>query len=162
MAKKEITKKAVPNTKEKEEYEQRLIDLRRVTRVVAGGKRLRFRACVVIGNRKGKVGLGLAKGADVAIAITKAVKKAEKELIELPPLGENESIPRVVEKKFKASKIILKPAKKGRGLICGGVIRIILELAGIKNATGKILGSHNKINVAQATINALKELFNIV
>jgi len=159
MVKKKISKKPLPNVKEKAEYEQHLVDLARVTRVVAGGKRLRFRACVVIGNKQGEVSVGLAKGADVTTAINKAVKKAEKDIVKLPPLSKDESIPRVIEEKFKATKIILKPAKKGKGLICGGVIRTILELAGIKNVVGKIIGSHNKINVAQATINALKKLF---
>ncbi len=139
-----------------EEFEQRLVDLARVTRVVAGGKRLSFRACVIIGNRNGKVGYGVAKGNDVAIAMEKAVRQAKKNIIEAPIV--DETIPHPIKQKFKAAEIILRPAKKGRGIKAGGVVRVILELAGIKNATGKILGSRNKINNVKATFKALEKL----
>ncbi|MFN3301534.1 MAG: 30S ribosomal protein S5 [Patescibacteria group bacterium] len=139
-----------------EEFEQKLVDLVRVTRVVAGGKRLRFRACVVIGNRNGKVGYGIGKANDVALAVEKAVRQAKKNIIE-PPIV-NETIPHDIKVKFKRAKIVLRPAKKGRGIRAGGVIRIVLELAGIKNATAKILGSKNKINNVKATFIALEKL----
>jgi small subunit ribosomal protein S5 len=141
---------------EETEFEQQLVDLARVTRVVAGGKRLRFRACMVVGNRKGKVGEGVAKGLDVAAAIEKAVKKAKKNLITVPII--NETIPHEVLEKYGAALVLLKPARPGRGIIAGGPVRVVLELAGIPNVTSKILGSKNKINNVRATINALRKL----
>ncbi|MDO8667605.1 MAG: 30S ribosomal protein S5 [bacterium] len=139
-----------------EEFEQKMIDIARVTRVMAGGKRMRFRACVAIGNKKGRVAIGLAKGADVTGAVTKAVNKAKKEFIDIPIV--NETIPHEIYQKFGAAKILFKPAKKGRGIIAGGVVRIILELAGVKNVTSKILGTGNKVNNAKCVIEALKNL----
>lgn len=144
------------NVRQEPEYEQQLVDLARVTRVVRGGKRLSFRACIVIGDRKGKVGVGVAKGADVPIAIGKAVKQANKNLIKVKMV--NETIPHLINMKYGAARILLRPASKGHGIVAGGVMRTVLSLAGIKSATGKILGSKNKINNARATINALKAL----
>lgn len=146
----------LPKINLEEEFEQKLIDLARVTRVVAGGKRLRFRACIVIGNKNGKVGYGIAKGNDVALAMGKAIRKAKKNIIE--PIIVNETIPYEIREKFKAAKILLKPAVKGKGIRAGGVVRIILELAGIKNATSKILGSKNKINNVKVTFQALEKI----
>ncbi len=145
---------------EQDEFEQRIIDIARVTRVMAGGKRLSFRACVALGNRKGKVGIGLGKGADVTIAITKAVNKAKKSLIDVPIV--NDTIPHEIETKFGAAKILLKPARRGRGVIAGGAARIILELSGIKNITSKNLGTNNKINVSKCVIKALDSLKKVV
>jgi len=145
-----------PDVNLEEEFIQRLVDLSRVTRVVAGGKRLRFRACVVIGNKKGRVGYGIAKGNDVALALEKANRLAQKNIIDVPII--DKTIPYEVEAKFKAAKIILRPAGEGKGVKAGGVIRIILELAGVENATGKILGSKNKINNVKATFKALETL----
>jgi small subunit ribosomal protein S5 len=143
--------------KAKEEFESRLLDLTRVTRVTGGGKKLSFRATVVIGNREGKVGLGIAKGLDVAQAIEKAIRKARKNIINVPIL--NETIPHEVEAKFGAARVLLRPQQKGRGLVAGGTVRIICELAGIKNISSKILSrTKNKINNAQATILALSKL----
>jgi small subunit ribosomal protein S5 len=139
-----------------EEFEQKMIDIARVTRVMAGGKRMRFRACVAIGNRKGRVAIGLAKGADVTGAVTKAVNKAKKDFIDIPIV--NETIPHEVFQKLGAARMLLKPAKKGRGIIAGGVVRIILELSGVKNVTSKILGTGNKVNNAKCAIEALKNL----
>lgn len=139
-----------------DEFEQRIIDLARVTRVMAGGKRMRFRACVAIGDKKGKVAIGLAKGADVTLAVTKAVNKAKKDIINV--IIVNETIPHQVYQKFGAAKIIIKPAKKGRGVIAGGAVRIVLELAGIKNVSSKILGTNNKVNNVKCVIEALKNL----
>lgn len=140
----------------RDEFEQRILDIARVTRVMAGGKRMRFRACVAIGDKKGKVSIGVCKGADVTIAVTKAVNKAKKSTIDVPII--NETIPHEIYNKFGAAKILFKPARKGRGVIAGGVVRIILELAGIKNVTSKILGTNNKVNNAKCTIEALQKL----
>lgn len=139
-----------------EEFEQKLLEVSRVIRVVAGGRRLRFRVCLVLGDRKGRVGLGIAKANDVARAVEKAKAKAKKNLIQAPIT--NQTIPHRIEKKFKAAKILLKPASPGTGIIAGGPIRAVVELAGIKNISSKMLGSKNKINNAKATILALKEL----
>ncbi len=143
----------------KDEFESKLLDLARVTRVTAGGKRLRFRAVVVVGNRQGKVGVGVSKGLDVAQAIEKATRMAKKNLITVSLA--KDTILHEVYAKFGAAKIILKPQKKGRGLVAGGVVRIICTLAGIKNVSSKILGrTGNKLNNAQAAIIALKKLKN--
>ncbi|MDP2736450.1 MAG: 30S ribosomal protein S5 [bacterium] len=139
-----------------EDFEQKMIDIARVTRVMAGGKRMRFRACVAIGNKKGRVAIGLAKGADVTGAVTKAVNKAKKDFIDIPIV--NETIPHEIFQKLGAAKILFKPAKKGRGVIAGGAVRILLELSGIKNVTSKILGTGNKVNNVKCTIEALKNL----
>lgn len=139
------------------EYEQQVLDLARVTRVMAGGKRMRFRACIGLGNKSGKVGIGLAKGADVTLAITKAVNQAKKNMIEVP-LTASASIPHEITQKYGASLILLRPAKQGRGIICGGVVRMIAELAGIQNITGKILGTNNNVSNAKCTIEALSNL----
>lgn len=141
---------------EKSEFEQRVIDIARVTRVMAGGKRMRFRACVVIGNKAGKVGMAVRKGADVTIAINKAVSAAKKHLISVQIV--NDTIPQKVFVKYGAAKVLLKPAPSGTGVRAGGAIRSVLELAGIKNIVSKILGTKNKINNAKATILALKNL----
>lgn len=141
----------------KDEFESKLLDLARVTRVTAGGKRLRFRAVIILGNKQGKVGVGVAKGVDVAQAVEKATRLARKNLIEVP-IVEN-TIPHEVFAKFGAAEVILKPQRKGRGLVAGGVVRVICSLAGIKNISSKILGrTTNKLNNAQAVIKALKNL----
>lgn len=140
----------------KEEFEQNILEVARVTRVMAGGKRMNFRTCVAIGDKKGNVGIGLGKGADVTMAVNKAVNRAKKTMIKVSIV--NETIPHVVYQKFGAASIVLKPAKKGRGVIAGGVARAILELAGINNVTSKVLGSNNKINNARCTIAALASL----
>ena len=142
-----------------DEFDQQIVDLARVTRVMAGGKRMRFRSCVAVGNRKGKIGLGLAKGTDAAIAVNKAVAVAKKEMIDVPTV--NNTIAHEIFWKKGAAKIILKPARKGRGVIAGGAIRIILELAGIKNITSKNLGTNNKVNIAKCVIDALDNLKKI-
>ncbi|MFH1451075.1 MAG: 30S ribosomal protein S5 [bacterium] len=139
------------------EYESKLLDLARVVRVSAGGKRLRFRAVVVVGNKKGKVGLGVGKGADVSQAVEKATRAAKNNVL-VVAMTEN-SIPFDVEAKYNAARVILRPQTKGRGLVAGGTVRVVCELAGIKNVSSKILGrTTNKLNNAQATIIALKKL----
>lgn len=141
------------------EYQQAIIDIARVTRVMAGGKRMRFRACLVIGDKKGKVGMGVAKGADVTLAVNKAFTKAKKNLITVPTV--NETIPHRVDAKFGAAKIMLKPAPKGTGIRAGGAARTILDLAGVSNVVAKVLGSNNKINNVSATLKALSLLKKI-
>lgn len=140
----------------KDDFEQKVIDLARVTRVMAGGKRMRFRACIAIGNKKGRVAIGLAKGADVTIAVTKAVNKAKKNFVDVPIV--NDTIPHEIRQKYGAARILFRPAKMGRGIIAGGAVRIILELTGIKNVTSKILGTNNKMNNVKCTILALQNL----
>lgn len=142
-----------------DEFEQRIVDLARVTRVMAGGKRMRFRACVAIGNRKGKVGLGMDKGADVSIAVNKAVASAKKNIVDVPMV--NDTIPHEIFFKTGAAKILLKPARKGKGVIAGGSARIVLELSGIKNITSKILGTNNNVNVAKSALGALANIKKI-
>ena len=139
-----------------DEFDQRIVDIARVTRVMAGGKRMRFRACVSIGNKKGKVAVGLDKGADVTSAVTKAVNKAKKNFIEVPIV--NDTIPHSIYQKVGAAKVLLKPARRGKGVIAGGAVRIVIELSGIKNITSKILGSNNNVNIAKCTIAALNNL----
>jgi small subunit ribosomal protein S5 len=151
-----MTRRNLPEFKTEEEFEQKLVDLSRVTRVVAGGKRFRFRACVILGNKKGTVGYGVAKGNDVATALGKATRLARKTLIEVPII--NGTLPNEIRIKYKAARLILKPASPGKGIKAGGVVRIILALAGVENATAKILGAKNKINNTKATFLALEEL----
>ncbi|MFA7377240.1 MAG: 30S ribosomal protein S5 [Patescibacteria group bacterium] len=144
------------NNEPRDEFEQRILEIARVTRVMAGGKRMNFRACVAIGDKKGSVGVGLGKGADVTIAINKAVNRAKKTLIKVPIV--KDTIPHEIYNKLGAAKIMLKPAQQGRGVISGGVIRAIVDLAGIKNITSKTLGTNNKVNNARCTIDALSKL----
>jgi small subunit ribosomal protein S5 len=143
--------------KPKVEFDSKLLDLARVTRVAAGGRRFRFRAVIVVGNRMGKVGVGVAKGIDVAQATEKATRQAKKNLI-LVPMTED-TIPHEVFAKFGSARVLLKPKKKGKGMVAGGTVRIICALVGIKNISSKILGrTGNKLNNAMATIEALKKL----
>ncbi|OGY90417.1 MAG: 30S ribosomal protein S5 [Candidatus Komeilibacteria bacterium RIFCSPLOWO2_01_FULL_52_15] len=142
-----------------DEFDQQMIDLSRVTRVMAGGKRMRFRACIVIGDRKGRVGWGLAKGADVSLAIQKATAQAKKNIITVSMV--KETIPHEVRAKFKAARLLLKPATAGKGLIAGGVVRTVLDLAGYKNIVSKMFGSPNKINNVAAVFKALGMLRRI-
>ncbi len=141
---------------EQKEFDQRILDLARVTRVTKGGKRMRFRACVIIGDKKGRVAFGVAKGADVSASVNKAVTQAKKRLITVPI--QNETIPFAVQTKFAAAVVLIKPAPKGTGVKAGGAVRVVLELAGVPNAVAKILGSNNKINNTKATMQALRQL----
>lgn len=136
--------------------EEKLLGVDRVTKVVKGGKHLRFRALVVVGDGQGHVGFGLAKAAGVPDAVRKASAMAKKELIQVPI--KDGTIPHEILAKFGASKILLKPAASGTGLIVGSTARAVLELAGIKDVLGKSLGGPSKINVARATILALANL----
>ncbi len=156
MAKKEHGKLKEREIIQEKEYEQKIVDIARVTRVTAGGKRMRFRACVVLGDKNGMVGYGIGKGADVTLAVAKAVTKAKKKLIKVPLT--NETIPHEIKEKFGAACVLIKPAPKGTGIKAGGAPRIVFELAGIPNVVSKILGSKNKINNVKAVFNALQKL----
>lgn len=143
--------------KPKDEFESKLLDLARVAHTRAGGKKLRFRAVIVAGNKLGKVGVGVASGLDVAQAIEKAFFQAKRNIIEVPIV--KNSIPHETRAKFGAAKVLLRPQREGRGLVAGGQVRVICQLAGIKNISSKILGrTGNKLNNARATIAALKKL----
>ncbi len=154
MAKQKRVKKIETGEREVQ-FKQKLVDLRRVTRIVAGGKRLRFRAAMVIGDLNGQVGFGVAKGADVAEAIAKAIRQAEKNLIKIPLV--NGTLPQAGEDKYKTVHVLLKPAKPGHGLVAGGPVRIVLSLAGVKNITAKIIKGKNKINCLKAVFKILEQ-----
>jgi small subunit ribosomal protein S5 len=138
---------------EKREYDHKVLDIARVARVMAGGRRFSFRATVVIGDRKGKVGVGIGKGADTAIAIDKAINAAKKKMVQIDV--SSGTIPVDATAKFGSAQIILKPAKEGKGIVAGGAVRTVVDYAGIKNITAKMLGGKNKLNNAQATVKAL-------
>ncbi|KKO02934.1 hypothetical protein LCGC14_0103880 [marine sediment metagenome] len=143
--------------REDKEFDSKLLNLARVTRVTKGGRHFRFRAVMIIGNKKGKVGVGVAKGTDVAQAVEKATRMAKKNLIDVPIL--QDTIPHEVFAKHSSARVLLKPQRKGRGLVAGGTVRVICTLAGIKNISSKILGrTGNKLNNAKATIMALERL----
>lgn len=139
-----------------DEFESKIIDLARVTRVMAGGKRMSFRACVIVGDKKGRIGMGVKKGADVQLAVQKATNYAKKRLIQVPIV--EGSIPHTVEYRSKGAIVLLKPAKEGTGLIAGGAVRVALEMAGVQNIVSKMKGSNNKINNLAAVIEALGSL----
>lgn len=146
---------------EKSEYDQKILDIARTARVVAGGRRFSFRVTVAIGNHKGKVGIGIGKGQEVASAIGKAVFQAKKCIV-IVPISESASISKRVEGKCAAGHVLLKPTREGHGLIAGGPIRIIMELAGVRNLSAKILGrTTNVLNNAKATMEALKKLNSV-
>ncbi len=139
-----------------EVFEEEVISIRRVTKVVKGGKNLRFSAAVVVGDKNGKVGLGKGKAREVPLAIKKAVANAKKNIIDVPIL--NNTIPYYTIGKFGAARVVLRPASPGTGVIAGGSVRVIMELAGIKNILTKSLKSKNTITVARATIEGLTSL----
>jgi small subunit ribosomal protein S5 len=141
---------------EEKQFDERTLHIDRVARVVKGGRRFRFRALVVVGDRKHKVGIGSAKGADVTAAVTKATEVAKKNFVSVSLY--KGTLPHEIEHKISGAHILLKPASPGTGLIAGGVVRTILEVAGVKNALSKSLGSSNKTNTAYATIAALDNL----
>lgn len=142
----------------RDEFNERVLDMRRVTRVVAGGKRFRFRCTLVIGDGKGRVAIGVAKGLDVQQAIAKAKSAAKKNIITVN-LKDGRTIAHEVFAKYSAAKVMVKPGSKGHGLRAGGSMRFVLSFAGIKDATAKVLGrTPNKLTNAMATIEALKKL----
>lgn len=142
----------------KDEFKEKVLDLRRVTRVVAGGKRFRFRTTIAIGDEKGRVGIGIAKGVDVVQSIEKAKTAAKKNILTIQ-LKNGRTINHEVVAKYSAAKVLIKPASAGHGLRAGGAVRFVLSLAGIKDATAKCLGrTPNKLTNALATVEALKKL----
>jgi small subunit ribosomal protein S5 len=141
---------------EEKQFDERTLHIDRVARVVKGGRRFRFRALVVVGDKKGKVGIGIAKGADVTAAVAKATDVAKKNFI--PVAKYKDTIPHEAQAKVGGAVILIKPASAGTGLIAGGVVRTILEVAGISNVLSKSLGSTNKVNSAYATVKALELL----
>lgn len=140
--------------------DERLIEISRVSRTVKGGRRLRFRALVVVGNHQGKVGLGVAKAPEVTGAIAKATGLASKKMLTVPLI--NGTIPLEVKGHFGAAVVLLKPARRGSSIIAGGTVRIIAEVTGIENLVAKILGSKSKLNNAKATILAFEKLQKLV
>ncbi len=141
---------------EEKQFDERMVHIDRVARVVKGGRRFRFRALVVVGDHKGRVGAGSAKGADVTTAVTKATEVAKKNMIKISLY--KDTLVHETEGKVGGARILLKPAAQGTGLIAGGVVRIILEVAGVNNALSKSLGSSNKTNTAYATLQALQAM----
>ena len=145
-----------PARREKPEFEQKLLNLARVTRVVKGGRRFRFRATLVIGDRKGRVGVGVAKGADVSDAIQKAFNDAKKNMISVVLV--NGTITHEIDAKLGSAKVLLKPARPGQGVIAGGAVRAVVDLLGVKDIVSKSLGASNSLNVARVTVKALLRL----
>lgn len=137
-------------------FDERVMHVDRVARVVKGGRRFRFRALVVVGDRKHKVGVGIAKGADVTAAVSKATEVAKKNMITVPVV--DGTLPHEASAKVGGAHIMIKPARAGTGLIAGGVVRTILEVAGVSNILSKSLGSSNKINVSYATLDAIRSM----
>lgn len=145
-------------TKEKEtNWQERVIQIRRVSKVVKGGKKLSFRAIVVVGNEKGQVGVGVGKASDVIGAVRKGVADGKKQLIEVP-LTKSNSIPHPTQGGSGGAKVMIRPAAPGTGVIAGGAVRTVLELAGVKNILAKQLGSNNPLNNARAAVNSLESL----
>jgi|ADGO01.1.fsa_nt_gi ribosomal protein S5, bacterial/organelle type len=145
-----------PEAAEEKQFDERVVHIDRVARVVKGGRRFRFRALVVAGDHKGRVGVGIGKGADVTAAVTKATEVAKKHLVTVPIY--KDTIPHDAEAKVSGVRVYIKPAAPGTGLIAGGTVRTILEVAGVSNVLSKSFGSTNKINAAYATIAALQTL----
>lgn len=141
---------------EEKQFDERVVFVNRVARVVKGGRRFRFQALVVLGDHKGKVGIGISKGADVSAAVNKATDVAKKHLIKLPI--HNMTLTHEVEGHVGGAKIMIMPAAPGTGLIAGGVVRTVLEVTGIENALSKSYGSSNRINTAYATVEALSKM----
>ncbi len=144
---------------EEKDFEERVVQVKRVTKVVKGGKRMGFRVLSIVGNRIGDVGVGIGKAAEVSSAIRKGVELAKKSLIKIPLIGG--TLPHEVLGKLGSSEVLLKPAPSGKGVIAGGSIRVVLELAGVKDVVAKSIGSGNAINTAKATIDALRKLKTI-
>ena len=157
-------KRKIETTQEPQqsEWKEQVIQVRRVTKVVKGGKKLSFRAIVVVGNKNGQVGVGCAKAAEVIVAIQKAVADGRKNLVNVPIF--KTTIPHPITGRSGAGSVMLKPASQGTGVIAGGAVRAVLELAGIENILSKSLGSKSPLNAANATLEALKELkpFDVV
>jgi len=141
------------------EFEENVVEIKRVSKKTKGGNQARFTALVVLGDRKGKVGIALAKAPDVRSAIQKSVAAAKRRMFNVTLSGT--TIPFSINEKFSAAKILLKPAPPGSGIIAGGAIRVVLEAAGVKDAVGKIMGTKNKASNVYATVKALKTITEI-
>ena len=141
----------------KPEWSERVVAIQRVTKVVKGGKKLSFRAVVVVGDEKGKVGVGVGKAADVITAVRKGVTDGKRNIVSIP-LTTSNSIPHKTNGRFGAAKVLLRPSAPGCGVIAGGSVRTVLELAGIQNILSKQLGSNNLLNNARATVQGLSTL----
>ena len=141
------------NQTNREEWIKKVVTINRISKVVKGGRRMRFNALVVVGNGNGSVGYGYGRAGEVSSAIGKAEKRAMKSLIKIPLKGS--SIPYMITTKFGASKILLKPAQKGRGLVAAKPVRAVMEAVGISDVVTKLFGSHNPLNVIKATFSAL-------
>ena len=145
--------------RQRSEFDQKILDIRRVTRVSAGGRRFSFAVSIAVGDRKGRIGVGTGKAGDTSLAIEKATRNAKKNLITVK-LTENNSIPHEVNAKYCSAKVMLMPAK-GRGVIAGSAIRDLIDLGGLNDINAKVIsGSKNKLNIAQATVKALDSLKN--
>jgi len=144
------------NNYQQKEFEETVVEINRISKKTKGGNRMRFSALVVVGDRKGKVGVGLSKAPDVRGAIKKAFSLAKRKMITIPLKGN--TVPHSVNEKYSAAKILLKPASPGSGIIAGGPMRVVLEAAGVKDAVGKILGTKNKISNVYATMKALEKI----
>lgn len=141
------------------DFEETVIEIKRISKKTKGGNSIRFSALVVVGDKKGKVGVGLSKAPDVASAIKKSIASARRRLYKIPLKGT--TIPYSVKEKFSAAVILLKPAPPGSGIIAGGPMRVVLAAAGVRDAVGKILGSNNKTSNVYATIRALRKIAKI-
>lgn len=158
MAEQQQRRKKGNRTKEKEvEWQERVVQIRRVTKVVKGGKKLSFRAVVIVGNERGQVGVGVGKAADVIGAVRKGVADGRKNVVEVP-LTKANSIPHPINGVGGGAQVMMRPAAPGTGVIAGGAVRTVLELAGVRNILAKQLGSSNPLNNARATIDALESL----
>jgi small subunit ribosomal protein S5 len=151
-----LAEQEVLNNEEVKEFNEKVVQIRRVTKVVKGGKKMGFRVVVVVGDEKSRVGVGTGKSNEVSTAIRKAVESAKKKMINVKMVGT--TLPHPMVGKFGASSVVLKPAPKGTGVIAGGAVRIILELGGIKDVVAKSIGSSNAVNIARATIDGLSKL----
>jgi small subunit ribosomal protein S5 len=147
------------NPRPESEFAETVVQINRVSKKTKGGNQMRFSALVVVGDKKGKVGVGIAKAKDVRGAIGKAILSAKRHMIEVPLKGT--TIPYDIREKFGAAKILLKPAPAGSGIIAGGPMRVVLDAAGVRDVVGKILGTKNKISNVYATLNALDHLQQI-
>lgn len=145
-----------PRVVEEKQFDERVVYVNRVARVVKGGRRFRFQALVVLGDHKGRVGVGVSKGGDVAAAVTKATEVAKKNLVKVTL--HRATLTHEVEAKVGGARIMIMPAAPGTGLIAGGVVRTVLEVSGIENALSKSIGSSNRINVAYAAVAALQNM----
>jgi small subunit ribosomal protein S5 len=141
------------------EFEETVVQINRISKKTKGGNQIRFSALVVVGDRKGKVGVGLSKAGDVRNAIRKAIAAAKRRLITVPLKGT--TVPYSVREKFSAAKVLIRPAPPGSGIIAGGPIRVVMEAAGVRDVSGKILGTKNKISNVYATLKALESITEI-